>query len=394
MGKGRSRLKIIGPSTWIKIGKFLAQRREHSDFNKRSNSMKKLNVADFTIVKELGEGAFGKVKLVRSKNDPDSVYAMKIMSKDHLLAKETNSKQSVKTERNILASLDHPFVTKLYHAFQTNENLYFIMEYIRGGELYDYLDERMESNTSLNESQIRLYAAELIIGLEHLHSEGIIYRDLKPDNILIRNDGHLCLADFGLSKKMSKKDEELRAMSFAGSPLYVAPEIVSQDRYNPKGYGKSCDLWSLGVILYVMATLDFPFYQDEALAVMNDIITKPVILPEDTNISEELRSLILGLLEKDPDKRLTTQQIKNHDFFSGLDWDKVISKEYTPEYIPSQTATPIKTRKLSQQDRSGVSRASRSFSGFTYPPPKGRDEGGDEENQQDKKSSTRSKKNR
>ena len=176
-----------------------------------------VSLLDFNVEKLLGKGAFGKVLLV-TKKDTGQLYAMKSLRKDML--EERNQKVHTKTEREILGEVNCPFIVQLRFAFQTADKLYMVMDFINGGELFFHL----RRCTKFPEDRTRFYAAEILAALEYLHSRGIIYRDLKPENVLLDSEGHIKLTDFGLSKKFFSGEK--KAFSFCGTPEYLAPEIL------------------------------------------------------------------------------------------------------------------------------------------------------------------------
>ena len=182
-------------------------------------------------MKVIGRGAFGKVYLVQ-KRDSGEYYAMKTLKKDAILKK--NQKVNTEAERVILEKIKNPFIVRLHFAFQNTEKLYFVIDFLNGGELFYHL--RREQRFS--EDRTRFYAAEIILGLECLHSNGVIYRDLKPENVLLDSEGHIKLTDFGLSK--IRADENEMTYTICGTPEYIAPEIIYGE-----GYSKEVDFWAL-----------------------------------------------------------------------------------------------------------------------------------------------------
>lgn len=206
-----------------------------------------VSLEDFTILKVIGSGAFGKVFLVEKKTKApgkkNKLFAMKVLRKEFIIAK--NQCAHTMTERRILEELESPFIVKLAYAFQTEDKLYFVLEYVAGGELFFHLKQRGR----FTEDEIRFFAAEIITFLGTLHNQGIIYRDLKPENILISKTGHLKFTDFGLSKDgMEFEDREL-TFSVCGTPEYIAPEIIKQH-----GHSSAVDWWSLGILLCELYT--------------------------------------------------------------------------------------------------------------------------------------------
>ncbi|KAJ3433590.1 non-specific serine/threonine protein kinase [Anaeramoeba flamelloides] len=287
-----------------------------------SKNNKKVTVEDFTLHQVIGRGNFGKVMLVQEKGTKD-FYAMKVLKKNEIVKKQ--QVKHILAERDLLIQLNCPFIVDFFYGFQNDEKLYFIIEYVNGGEIYHHLNE--ERNFS--EGRVKLYAACIIIALETIHNSNAIYRDLKPENLLIDTEGYIKLIDFGLAKILKKKKEKCKTM--CGTPEYIAPEVL-----RGKKYSKEVDYWSLGTVLFEMLHGMPPFYSEET----DEIYEK--ILEEEPNISKKLSSeaqdLLKGLLIKDPQKRLGSssrnENIRNHPFFEGLDWDKVLNKKYKPEFIP------------------------------------------------------------
>jgi len=282
----------------------------------------KFSVQDFEYVSVLGRGTYGKVQLVKQKSN-GKYYAMKTMSKK--LLEETEQVDQTLNERNILMQTAHPFLVSAHYTFQTDTKLFMVMDYVPGGELFG----RLREEGRFSENRSRLYAAELLLGIGHLHHLGFVYRDLKPENILVDSDGHLKITDFGLAKK-TKVDET--TSTFCGTPEYMAPEMLLQEPYT-----KSIDWWCLGIIIYEMLCGLPPFYNQNVNLMYESIIKERVRFP--SYITEPARDLILRLLDKNPDARLGSgpddvEDIKKHTFFSTIDWKKVYSKGYKPEWIP------------------------------------------------------------
>ena len=193
---------------------------------------------DYTILKVIGEGAHGKVCLAKKKSN-GKLYAIKSINKSSL----KNKKQIERTisERRIPEMIKHPFIVELKYAHNTPDKLYYVLEYCPGGELFFYLARLGK----FNEEQTRFYIACIIMALEHLHELDIIYRDLKPENLLVCQDGYLNITDFGLSRDdMQGKN---RARSFCGTAEYLSPEV-----FKSSGYGKPSDWWQLGTLIYEM----------------------------------------------------------------------------------------------------------------------------------------------
>jgi serum/glucocorticoid-regulated kinase 2 len=200
----------------------------------------KLTIEDFELLKVLGKGSFGKVMLVRKKNEDGPLYALKTLRKAALIKR--NQLAHTATERFILQNIQNPFLVHLVYAFQTPDKLYMVLDYMGGGELFFWL----KKDRKFSENRCKLYAAEMTLALEALHSANIVYRDLKPENILLDVDGHLRFTDFGLAKAgVTGPGAEGGTKTFCGTPEYLAPEILEN-----KGHGKAVDWWAMGTLLY------------------------------------------------------------------------------------------------------------------------------------------------
>lgn len=283
----------------------------------------KVSVEDFELLSLIGRGSFGKVLQVKKKNT-GKVYAMKIINKKHIL--EHNEVEHTLTEKNILqraGTKEHPFLMNLNWSFQSQEKLYFILDYVNGGELFFHLQQ----DKKFSEERTRIYAAEILLALEHLHENGIIYRDLKPENILLTADGHICITDFGLSKEGIMNEND-KASTFCGTPEYLAPEVLKG-----KGYGKEVDWWSYGCLVYEMLAGLPPFYSTDIQEMYRKITYDQLKFPP--TIGENARNFLEQLIERDVSKRLKDPKImKQHPFFKPIDWDKLYRKEIVPPFIP------------------------------------------------------------
>jgi len=229
--------------------------------------------------------------------------------------------------------------------------LYLILDYCPNGNLGDLLDRV----NNLSEDHARIYAAEIILALEELHKRDIIYRDLKPDNVVIDAEGHARLTDFGLSKEGVSDDHS--AMSFCGSTAYLAPEMIKR-----KGHGKAVDWYLLGVLIYEMVTGIPPYYSNDKKKMMKNIIKQPLKLP--SFVSQQARHILLMLLNKDPSKRLGSgtldaQSIKEHPWFDCIDWEDALSRklkvpmEFTGQ-LPDISNSSISSKLLANDDKNSV----------------------------------------
>ncbi|CAG9311781.1 unnamed protein product [Blepharisma stoltei] len=279
-----------------------------------------INFKSFTTLEELGSGSFGKVYKV-IKNDTKHVYALKQLNKQFLV-KHKQLKYAV-GECKILRYLSHPFIITMDYAFQTPKHLYMVLEYCPNGDLMTHLSER----SRFAESVARFYIAETILAVEYLHSLDIVYRDLKPENILIDRAGHIRLADFGLAKENVNPLNP--AMSFCGSPAYLAPEMLSKT-----GSEKSADVYGIGAILYEFLTGMPPFYSDNIKELFRNI--KRGLLQFPKVVKPEAQDLMRKLMNKDPTKRPTMTQAKSHIFFKGIDWEELEKKKVRPPRLGSK----------------------------------------------------------
>jgi serine/threonine protein kinase len=229
--------------------------------------------------------------------------------------------------------VSHPFVVGLLHAFITEAKVYLVLEYCSGGDLHQHL--MAADHSRFPETQARFYTAELVLALEYLHELGVIYRDLKPENVLLDTEGHVRLADFGLCR--AGVQDDAAATSFCGSPAYLSPEMVGRN-----GHGQATDWWGLGVLLYEMLTGDPPFQGRDIEGLFAEIKEAEVQLVSHTKVSPEAMALIKGLLAKDAVKRLKAVECKSHDFFANHvpplrapeDWQALFERKFTPPFVP------------------------------------------------------------
>ncbi|CAM9347467.1 unnamed protein product [Chrysoparadoxa australica] len=288
----------------------------------------KPSVDNFSMLRVLGKGSYGKVVLVRKK-DSGVLYAMKVLKKDDVVNKR--QVERTKIERRVLGNIEHPFLMKLHYAFQTEKKLYLVLDYCPGGELFFHLSRYKR----FPEGVVRFYAAELVLALKHLHDSGIIYRDIKPENILLDAKGHLSLGDFGLAKD-NITDATTGAQSVCGTPEYMAPEVI-----NKTGHGTSVDWWGLGMLMYEMLTGLPPWYTKDRQKLFERLRGAPLVIPN--GISAPSCSIIQGLLTRNPAKRLGAlgaQQVMAHAFFRGLDWAELAAKRIPAPLNPCRSTGP------------------------------------------------------
>jgi serine/threonine protein kinase len=287
----------------------------------REKGRKSICKNDFEELKLIGKGSYGKVLLVVKRSN-EKLYAMKILEKS--LIKLNRQEDHTKTERAILEKIEHPFIVKLYYAFQTSERLYLITEFMQGGDYFYHL--RRERRFS--EEKTRFYMAQIVLALEYLHTNKYIYRDLKPENVLLGLDGYVKLTDFGLSKFISSD----KAYTICGTAEYLAPEILLE-----KGYDKAVDWWSLGVLTFESLTGFSPLKAGNSRNDYSDYARKVDLSPY-FFWSSEARSLVGGLLEIDPKKRLGSkgaEEVKSHPFFSSINWKDMHNKKLPAPMLPT-----------------------------------------------------------
>nr|XP_043621351.1 protein kinase PINOID [Erigeron canadensis] len=363
-----------------------------------------LNFRDFSLVRQIGSGDIGKVYLCRLRHDDEldknrlCYYAMKVVDREVLALKKKT--QRAATEKKILNMLDHPFLPSLYAQFEASHFSCVVMEYCSGGDLHSLRHKQPRKRFSL--SAARFYAAEVLVALEYLHMLGVIYRDLKPENVLVRSDGHIMLTDFDLSLCSdaipavqshqslssspdhpttatvpssplprqpslhpfsclpsqlfrSKKVQSFsanrlfvaepvtaRSCSFVGTHEYVAPEVASGN-----SHGNAVDWWALGIFIYEMVYGCTPFAGVTNEATLRNIVKKRLMFPSVSVSSREtqVRDLISKLLDKDPESRFGSKRgaadIKTHPFFHGLNFALIRSS--TPPFIPRHQKTSSMT---------------------------------------------------
>uniref|UniRef100_A0A3Q1INL5 Ribosomal protein S6 kinase n=1 Tax=Anabas testudineus TaxID=64144 RepID=A0A3Q1INL5_ANATE len=295
--------------------------------------VERVGIENFELLKVLGTGAYGKVFLVRkvSGHDAGKLYAMKVLKKATIVQKAKTAEHT-RTERQVLEHIrQSPFLVTLHYAFQTDTKLHLILDYVNGGELFTHLVQRVR----FKEQEVALYSGEIVLALEHLHKLGIVYRDLKLENILLDSNGHIVLTDFGLSKEF---DQVERAFSVCGTIEYMAPEIVEGGE---SGHDKAVDWWSLGVLMYELLTGGSPFTVDGVENSHTDIAKR--ILKKDPPFPKDMgplaKDVIQRLLIKDPKKRLGSgpngaENVKKHPFYQKINWEDLAAKQVPAPFKP------------------------------------------------------------
>jgi serine/threonine protein kinase len=284
---------------------------------------RKVSESDFERLRVIGRGTFGKVFQARKK-DTGRIYAMKVLKKDHVV--KNNAVKHTMSENHVLKNINHPFIVNLKYAFQTSSHLYMVIDYLNGGELFYHLTH----DDYFLEPRAKLYAAEVVSALGYLHEHHILYRDLKPENLLLDMHGHVCLVDFGLCKVGWQPNTQTH--TFCGSAEYLSPELL-----RGKGYGKEVDWWALGVLIYEMLSGLPPFWDEDEEYMQKKIVSAPLKMHK--YFSNEVKDIIRALLNRDPEQRLGTgpngtQQIKNHPWFADIDWAALDRREIVPQFVP------------------------------------------------------------
>ena len=278
----------------------------------------KIELIDLNIVKLLGKGMFGNVFLTFCPS-AKVCYALKTVQRSKISAYDIYD--NIILERKILLQIDHPLIIKLVKTFKDDTRLYFLMEYVQGMDLFDALREL----NLLNNDNSRFYIACLLLMFEHLHERSIIYRDLKPENVMIDLEGYPKLIDFGTAKMLQQ-----RTYSIVGTPHYMAPEVIKGT-----GYGLSADIWSIGIILYEFVCGSVPFgeEEDDPFKVYNKVLEHVLKYPSYIS-SNKAKAVIEKMLDTNPAMRGSVKTLKEHVWFVGLNWDSVLGKQLKPPFIP------------------------------------------------------------
>nr|AML78093.1 putative LOV domain-containing protein [Ardisia humilis] len=342
-------------------------------------SGEKIGLDHFKPIRPLGCGDTGSVHMVELKGTGE-LYAMKAMDKSVMLNRNKVHRACI--EREIISLLDHPFLPTLYSSFQTSTHVCLITDFCPGGELFALLDK--QPMKTFNEESARFYAAEVVIGLEYLHCLGIVYRDLKPENLLLQEDGHIVLTDFDLSFLTSCKPQVIKypprkkrrskstppptfvaepvtqSNSFVGTEEYIAPEIITG-----AGHSSAIDWWALGILLYEMLYGRTPFRGKNRQKTFSNILHKDLTFPSSIPVRLEARQLIHSLLNRDPDHRLGSNsganEIKQHPFFRGINWPLIRCLSPPPLDVPLQLIGKDTKEKHLQWEDDGVLADSMNF---------------------------------
>ncbi|KAA8650740.1 cAMP-dependent protein kinase catalytic subunit pkaC [Aspergillus tanneri] len=281
----------------------------------------KYSLDDFSLQRTLGTGSFGRVHLVQSKHN-HRFYAIKVLKKAQVV--KMKQIEHTNDERRMLNRVRHPFLVTLWGTWQDSRNLYMVMDFVEGGELFSLLRKSQRFPNPV----AKFYAAEVTLALEYLHLQNIIYRDLKPENLLLDRHGHLKITDFGFAKEVPDI-----TWTLCGTPDYLAPEVVSS-----KGYNKSVDWWSLGILIFEMLCGFTPFWDSGSpVKIYENILKGRIKYPP--YLHPDAVDLLSQLITADLTKRLGnlhggSQDVKNHPWFAEVTWDRLARKDIDAPYVP------------------------------------------------------------
>ncbi|GFU37826.1 hypothetical protein NPIL_457391 [Nephila pilipes] len=299
---------------------------EDASFRKRANEeFSDIRLSDLRIVTTLGVGGFGRVELVQLNSDTSKSFALKVMKKAQIV--ETRQQQHILSEKIIMEESNCDFIVKLYRTFKDRKYLYMLMEPCLGGELWTLLRDRGR----FDDSTTRFYAACVVEAFDYLHSRNIIYRDLKPENMLLDSQGYVKLVDFGFAKKLPNGR---KTWTFCGTPEYVAPEVILN-----KGHDTSADFWSLGVLIFELLTGTPPFTAPDPMRTYNIILKGIDLMEFPRTISKNASSLIKRLCRDNPSERIGYQkggikELQKHKWFDGFNWDGLSNRNLVPPILP------------------------------------------------------------
>ena len=279
------------------------------------------SLEDFNLMRVIYNGSLGVIKI--ALHIPSgTIMVLKIISKYTVVSRAKN--EFVMRERNILKQIRNPYIVRLYSTFQDTENLYMVEEFLQGGDMFRML----KIFRALPLEQARFYCTELVCAICHLHCRGIIYRALKPENVVIDKDGHLRLVDFGMAKRI--RDGE-KTYTMCGTPDYMAPEIILA-----VGHNEAADWWTLGILLYEILTGRPPFMDKTPTGLYEKILNSSISFGKIGDF--ETQNLLKRLLEKNPADRIDMKRIQKHDFFRGIEWRDVLKKKIKPPHAPIVTS--------------------------------------------------------
>lgn len=306
-----------------KTAQVVAEIDVNKDMTLKALFSEEFSLSNLDLLETLGTGTFGRVRLTKSLED-GRYYALKMMKKMRIA--QLKQLEHVQNEVKIMSRVRCPFVVELYAVFQDDNNLYLLLEYIPGGELFSHLRRQQKFSPTV----VQFYAAEIVAAIQSLHELNVMYRDIKPENILIFKDGHIRLSDFGFAKILDDTD---RTFTLCGTPEYLAPEIIQG-----VGHGMSVDWWAIGVLVFEMAAGYPPFYGDNPFAVYQKILSASIKFP--SSIPHTTRSIVSGFCTVSRTRRLGSgrggfDNMKKHRFFWGIDWRAAARQLIMPPIVPT-----------------------------------------------------------
>jgi len=292
---------------------------------KTRSSLEDVKLEDLEFIGVLGVGGFGRVELCRNKLKPEQTFALKCMKKVHIL--ETKQEAHIFSEKLIMRDADHPFIVQLFKTFRDDRYVYMLLEACLGGELW----AKLRDEGSFDEERTKFYSACVIEAVDYLHVRGIIYRDLKPENVLLDSRGYVKLVDFGFAKKINHGH---KTFTFCGTPEYVAPEVVLN-----KGHDFAVDYWAFGILMFEMLTGNPPFTSSDPMRTYRLILKGIDAIDFPWKVKKPAQNLIRRLCRTNPSERIGNlrggiNEIKNHRWFSGFDWDSLKLQQLDAPWVP------------------------------------------------------------
>jgi cGMP-dependent protein kinase len=281
-----------------------------------------VSLNDLLYIKSIGKGNYGSVSLVMNEKTKFP-YAIKAINKNHINVEKLH--ENIQLEKRILLKIDHPFIVKLVKCLKDEKNIYFLMEYLKGKELFDVIRDI----GLLNKEQTNFFIASMMVAVNYLHERKIIYRDIKPENIIVEKNGYIKLIDFGTAKEI-----EDRTKTIIGTPHYMAPEIIMGG-----GYSFQVDYWSISICMYEFMCGGVPFgeKEEDPMDIYFEIINNQLSFPHKyVSLSKEFKSIMKKMLDKNPIYRLTNfYSIKSHAWFKDFKWDELINLNLKAPYLPN-----------------------------------------------------------
>jgi len=316
-------LKAVFGDPKAKTAQVVDEINVNRDMTLKTLFSQQFSLLNLDLLETLGTGTFGRVRLVKSLED-ERYYALKVMKKARVA--KLRQLEHIQNEVKILSRVRCAFITELFAVFQDDNNLYLLLEFVPGGELFSHL--RRQEKFSFTVYQF--YAAELVAGIQCLHELNVMYRDVKPENILIHSDGHIRLTDFGFAKILDTTD---RTFTLCGTPEYLAPEIIQG-----VGHGTSVDWWAIGILIFEMSAGFPPFYGDNPFSVYQKILHSHIKFP--SSVPQTTRAIINGFCTINRSRRLGSgrggfDNMKNHRFFWGIDWRAAARQLIVPPIVPT-----------------------------------------------------------